>query len=109
MIVRFTRSGGFSGIRLTSQVDTASLPPDQADAVRRMVEGADFRNLPETTTAPATRGADRFEYVVTVEEEGRQHTVRTTDAAVPDALRPLLDYLTKAARARGSGGGGGRP
>ena len=98
--VRFERSGGFAGMTLAREVDAASLPPDEARRLRELVEGADFFALPPAG-APG-RGADRFQYVVEVEQGGRRHAVRTGDDA-PQALQPLLDYLTRLARKPGAG------
>ena len=102
MRISFERSGGFAGLTLTAELDTASLPADDADQVQKMVEAAGFFQLPASIPA-AARGADAFQYVVTVEDQGRRHTVRTTDLAAPDALRSLLQHLTKVAREKRGG------
>jgi hypothetical protein len=102
MRIFFERSGGFVGQTLTAELDTASLPPDEAHNIQKMLEAAGFFHLPASTTTPA-RGADAFQYVVTVEEHGKRHTVRTTDMAAPDALRSLFGYLTRVARQKRGG------
>jgi hypothetical protein len=102
MRIFFERSGGFAGRTLTAELDTTSLSPDEAQKIRKMVEEAGFFHLPASIPAPA-RGADALEYVVTVEEQGKQHTVRATEMTVPDALRPLLEHLTQVARAKRGG------
>ena len=43
-------------------------------------------------------GADQFGYSITVEDGDRRHTVLTNDGTVPASLRPLLDWLNRAAR-----------
>jgi hypothetical protein len=102
MRISFKRSGGFAGLTLAADLDTASLPLNEAHKVQRMVEEAGFFDLPASIPAPA-QGADAFQYVVTVEDEGKRHTVRTNDLTVPDALWPLLEYLTKTARTKKGG------
>jgi hypothetical protein len=102
MRVEFRREGGFAGIPLGAVFDAESLSAEDAGTLRELMEAADFFNLPATTT-PA-RGADRFQYVVTVEADGKRHTVRTTDAAAPEPLRTLLDFLIKLVRKRGKAG-----
>ena len=97
MRIQFERSGGFAGMHITATFDTDSLPPEEGDRLREMVEAADFFNLPPTS-ATRTAGADQFQYKVTVEAEGRQHTVETGDATAPDTLSPLLRRLTVLAR-----------
>jgi hypothetical protein len=95
--VQFERSGGFAGMKRAISVDTRTLPPEQAQELREKVNRADFFNLaPEII---GQKGADQFLHTVTVETEGRRHTVRTTDAAAPERLKPLIEWLTIQARA----------
>jgi hypothetical protein len=102
MQITYERSGGFGGLTLTAELDTASLPPDEAHDVQKMIEKAGFFTLPASTPA-LTRGADAFQYVVTVKADGKQHTVRMSDMAIPDALWPLIEYLTKVAKEKRRG------
>ncbi len=97
MRVSFERTGGFAGMRVTATIDSESLPPEEERKLRHMVEATDFFQLPATLQAP-TPGADRFVYRLTVESDGQRHTVEASDAAVPSSLRPLLEWLTAAAR-----------
>ncbi len=97
MRIQFERTGGFAGMRLAVTIDSEALSQEEAIRLRELVDAAGFFELPEEITTP-TPGADRFLYTLTVEVEGRRHTVRTSDAAAPAALRSLIDWLTKAAR-----------
>ncbi len=97
MRIHFERTGGFAGMRMTATVNTESLSSEEARDLHEMVEAAGFFDLPAVITTP-TPGADRFHYKLTVEAEGRQHTVEMGEAAVPEALRPLLQRLTAMAR-----------
>jgi len=99
MRISFERTGGFAGIRLTTIVDPATLPIEEANHLRQLVEAADFFHLPATIISP-TPQADRFQYRLTVEEKGRQHTVKVSEQAAPDALKPLIEWLVDAARRR---------
>ena len=104
--VEYERSGGFAGLTTRAQADAGNLAPEEADALRAMVEQAAFFSLP-AHVAPPARGADRFEHAVTVIDGERRHTVRVSEGAVPDTLRPLVDYLVARAR-RGAGSAEGR-
>jgi hypothetical protein len=112
MRIHFERSGGVGGFRLTAELDIdqgnaiygaarlkRSLSPDEVRRLREILDSADFFDLP-AAVPPSRQGADRFRYVVTVESAGKRHSVRTTDKAAPEALRPLLEYLTKIAMGR---------
>jgi hypothetical protein len=102
MRIHFERTGGFAGMRIAATVDTESLPPEEARELHQLVADASFFDLPPVMTAP-TPGADQFQYKLTVEAKGRQHTVEVGDATVVETLWPLLRRLTVLARsARGS-------
>jgi len=95
MQITVERSGGFTGMPLTRTVDTATLSPAQAAQLRHLLETADFFHLPATPSMPAQ--PDRFEYEVTIQEGDRNHMLRFGEAAVPETLRPLLNWLMKTA------------
>ena len=95
MRIHFERSGGFAGLRLQHELDTASLPPAEADEVARMVDSARFFELPQAIRATQP-GADRFLYKLSVDSGTQKHSVEVDDAATPENLRPLLKWLTAA-------------
>jgi len=94
MLIQFERRGGFAGIRKDTKLDTESLPSEKAQELLELIEKADFFNLPEKFPVPK-RGADYFQYRLTIEKEGTQHTVEVSDPAAPATLRPLLQFLSK--------------
>jgi hypothetical protein len=99
MRISFERTGGFAGISKKTTVDTATLPPSEAQELPRLVEAADLFKLPERITSPNPQ-SDRFQYRLTVEDNGRQHTVTVSEAALPGTLRPLIEWLNNAANKR---------
>ena len=99
MKVQWERTGGFSGMRMAGSIDSRSLSDADARRLHELVEAAGFFELPEELSGPAG-GADRFLYTLTVEIDGRRHTVSTGEAAAPAALKSLIGWLTKAARAK---------
>lgn len=100
MVIRFERSGGFAGIRLTATVDTEALPAKAADRVQKLIAEAGFYQLPANVGTSAG-AADRFEYTVMVEAAGKQHVVTICEAAAEPELRRLLEWLTQAATSKG--------
>lgn len=100
MRIYFERSGGFAGMRVSTTIDTESLGSEETHELQQLTDAAKFFALPAmiTTTSPA--GVDQFQYKVTIETEDRQHTVETGDASAPDTLLPLLQKLTRLARAK---------
>ncbi len=99
MHIDFLRSGGFGGLRLTVNVDLEQLEADEAALVKRLIDQAGFFDLP-ARLEPKLKGADRFEYQLTITSIDRSHTVQMSDSAVPDKVQPLIDHLTSLPRTR---------
>ncbi|MFB2896538.1 protealysin inhibitor emfourin [Aerosakkonemataceae cyanobacterium BLCC-F50] len=95
MRVIFERTGGFAGIRMTKTIDIDTLPESERNHLQLLIEAADFFELPEIITS-ANSQPDRFQYQITVEKSQRQHRVRVSEQAVPDTLRPFLEWLIRA-------------
>ena len=82
---------------LTVNVESGALSAEEEQEYQELVKDAGFFQLAESIDLPGG-GADRFLYKLSVEVDGRSHSVEVSDAAVPPELRPLLDRLTSAAR-----------
>jgi len=95
MKIEYERTGGFAGMRFATQVDTASLPRTDSDALRKLITESKFFDLP---SAIPSAGADGFMYKLTVEEKRRRHTIEVGDSAIPESLRPLVERLHQFAR-----------
>lgn len=94
--VRFVRSGGLAGMRTAAVIDSESLPEEEEKRLRDLIDRAGFFGLPEEIPGPAR--PDEFRYSITVEIDGKQHRVRTTETAAPEQLRPLIEWLNEAAK-----------
>jgi hypothetical protein len=97
MRILFERTGGFAGLKLKAALEAEALPPQQARRLRQLLEASQFFKLPLRLEAPVSR-PDRFQYRLTVENKNCIHTVQASEDAVPPEMRPLLDWLTAAAR-----------
>ncbi|MBL1174133.1 protealysin inhibitor emfourin [Pantanalinema sp. GBBB05] len=97
MQISFERSGGFAGMVMATDVDTANLPSEDAKHLRTLVEAADFFRLPTTIAAAQP---DRFQYQITVTDAGKVHSVSVDESVMPGTLRPLVDWLIQATRQR---------
>lgn len=93
MLIHFERFGGFMGRRMATTIDTSSLSPEEAQEWQELVTAANFFELPDHLAAP-TRGADRFYYKLSIENELQQHTVEASESALPPDLEPLLQRLS---------------
>jgi hypothetical protein len=91
MRINFERSGGFANISLKAEIDPAELPPERAKELKRLVEKAHFFDQPASSAPPSM--PDQFQYEVTIEDDGRSHTISTSDDAASDDLKLLFDFL----------------
>jgi hypothetical protein len=90
--ITFKRSGGFVGKGLRFQLKLDELPSNDARALIRLIEQAEFFNLPENLIVKFN--PDEYQYTITVDAGVICHTVRTNDTTMPPLLRPLVDELS---------------
>lgn len=99
MRIYFERTGGFTGLALATTVESDTLSQQDEQRLRQLIDEAGFFDLPAVLHDTAA-AVDQFGYKVTVEIAGRSHTVEATEGAIPPPLRPLLEWLARAARRR---------
>ena len=98
MRITLKRSGGFGGIRTTASLDISKLAPDTSAEIRRLIDGANFFNLPKTIHAERPQ-PDRFHYELTIEGEGQSHTVCIGEEAASSALKSLIAWVQRNSKA----------
>ena len=99
MKIYFERGGGFAGTHITATIDSKELTQDEGQELGELVNSSNFFNLPPLVTSKK-RGADRFNYKLTVETEGKRHSVVISEGAVTPELRTLLQWLTAKAKTK---------
>jgi hypothetical protein len=92
MKVSIVRGGGIAGLVTKTAVDGDSLPSEEAEQLRAKVEESGVFDLPARLTADSPQ-PDRFNYEVTVQDEGREHTVVASEEALPEGVRELVSYV----------------
>lgn len=90
--ITFERSGGVTGHEIYLDLDLDSMPKLDAERLLKLVEKADFLNIP--SNLGMTSSPDEFQYKITVDNGSEHHSVRTTDTTMPKALSPLVRELT---------------
>ena len=90
--ITFKRSGGFVGTGMRLQLALDELPSNDASALLRLIEQAEFFKLPENSIVKFN--PDEYQYTITVDAGVICHTVRTNDTTMPVSLRPLVDELS---------------
>lgn len=102
MKIYFEESGGFAGIDHNISINTDSLHPEEASELQRLVNNANFFDLPSEPAAASApsplRGADYLEYKITIEiNDNKKHSIKTTDLTMPHNIGPLITYLRRKA------------
>lgn len=95
--VTFRRTGGlFAGNVLTTSVSLNDLDDDQREELQRRLDQADLAALAERSPIRGA-GADTYQYDVVVDDGARRSQVVVAQTALPDTLRPLIDWLEQRA------------
>ncbi|PLZ95304.1 hypothetical protein CI594_14950 [Fischerella thermalis CCMEE 5196] len=96
MRISLQRTGGFAGISKKAIIDTANLSPEETQQLYQLLEAANFYSLPPKINAPANQ-PDRFQYILTVEENNQQHTLIVDEAALSETLKRLIEWVNNTA------------
>jgi hypothetical protein len=97
--IKYERTGGFTGIRLSADFDPNDLPDEQIRPLLDLLDEMDFDELPEQLTGSSSM-PDQFTYEITVKTTQWEHTVIAGDASAPDKLQELAHLLDRIARTR---------
>src|SRR6266498_4103573 len=98
--ITFKRSGGFIGRGMRFELNLNNLPISAVRNITRLVEEAQFFDLPENLIKNFK--PDEYQYTITVDAGITNHTVHTSDSSAPESLRPLLEKLSRLARGGGT-------
>lgn len=96
MRIQYAISDGlayFPGLIRPRTLDTETLPPDAARDLIESVSASGFFALPSQVGTIPTGAADMQQHTLTVEDNGRVHTVRILDSRRAPALQDLLQKV----------------
>jgi len=95
--ISYKRTGGIMGQEMAVDFNLDEMPDDISQRLHNLILESNFFKTPVQNTSMST--PDEFEYTVTIDAGNSMHTVRTTDTSMPESLRPLIEDLTKLAKA----------
>jgi len=95
--IKYERTGGFTGMRISADIEPNDLPEEQAQTLLDLLDDLDFPELPEFLTGDSSM-PDQFTYTITVESQEWKHTVVTSDESAPEKMQELLQILNRIAR-----------
>lgn len=95
--IKFERTGGFAGIRLTAEIEVNDLPEDQKNEILELLDETEFEELP-AKLAGRMPVPDEFVYSISVESEKRKYSIVSGESALPDDMQPLIQILESIAK-----------
>jgi hypothetical protein len=95
--IKFERTGGFAGIRITADIELDDLAEDQKREIIELLDEMDFDKLHEKV-AGKMPVPDEFVYSFIVEADKREYKVLAGESALPNNMQPLLEILTGIAK-----------
>jgi hypothetical protein len=96
MRVELLTEGGiafFPGLSKPIVVDSADLPPAEAQQLKQLVADARFFELPAAARALPKGGGDMRSHTITVKDGRRNHTVRLIEPIENHNEQALVDFL----------------
>lgn len=97
LTVSFRRTGGlFAGNVLTTSVSLNDLDDAQRADLQHRLDQADLAVLAGRSPIKGA-GADTYQYDIIVDDGAQRSEVVVAQTAVPDTLRPLIDWLEQRA------------
>jgi hypothetical protein len=99
MRIDYERSGGFANLQLSCNLNTDSMPQDQADELLKLVKSSKVFDIQQSDVTPVVGGGppDVFSYRLSLSEGDRQKTLSFNDVTAPASIRPLLVVLQRIA------------
>jgi emfourin len=85
------RGGGLAGIATRTELESAALPPAEAQALDEKVSESGLLSMPPQPATPPSH-PDELQYELTVDRDGDSHTVRLPEGALPDEVRSLIEW-----------------
>jgi hypothetical protein len=87
MHITVERSGGFIGVPMMRELDTANVTKQQAIELETLLGAADFFNLKDSLT----QESDRFQYCIKVNTSNQCHEIHVTETQMSDNLYALME------------------
>jgi hypothetical protein len=93
--VKAVRHGGFTGVPVTYEMDTASLAPGPARTLRDLVRAAGLFENPGIAERRFPQGRDLIEWEITATCGGSSRSLRCSEDALRPALAELIAFVRR--------------
>jgi len=96
-MINFKRTGGTMGKEMSMDFELENMPGELGQRLQNLLLESNFFEIPVVHNLLAN--PDEYEYMITVVAGNSLHSVHVSDTEMPKSLRPLVEELTKLARA----------
>ncbi|BAU12833.1 hypothetical protein LEP3755_33640 [Leptolyngbya sp. NIES-3755] len=96
MRVTLEQSGGFAGLMITKTIETQDLSPSEAQQLEDLVNGSNFFQL--NSIVESSPQPDRFGYTLTIERDGRSHSIDLSETNMPEKVKSIVDWVQTRSR-----------
>lgn len=98
MRIEFKMEGGiayFPGLSKPVSFDADQLPENARAELENLVKETNFFELPDSPVPPRKKGADYYQYRITIEAAGQRNTLHLADPVENPGLQKLVGLLRK--------------
>lgn len=99
LVAESTGLAYFPGLAQPVTIDCNDLPQAEAEEIQRLIDESRFFELPTASRTANRTLPDMWRYCLTIEDDGRCHTIRLTDPTGDPTLQALLDVVRAEAQA----------
>jgi Emfourin len=93
VIIKVERSGGFTGIPLSNEVDAKDLPPALVTTAKKIMINTKSSSSPPKSTP---RGAaDHYTYKISIQDGVNRRVIECNQHTIQDDLKLLIKYVEK--------------
>ncbi|GAP96137.1 hypothetical protein NIES2104_26720 [Leptolyngbya sp. NIES-2104] len=76
---------------ITKTIDTQDLSPSEAQQLEKLVRESNFFQL--SSIGEAFPQPDRFGYTLSIELEGRSHSIEISETNMPKSVKPIVEWV----------------
>jgi hypothetical protein len=90
--IKVERSGGFTGITSSNEIEVNELPASLEATVRELI---DRKQLPHVKRLTSKGAADYLSYKIIIREGTRDIEIKCSDIEMDHSLKSLVSYIQK--------------
>jgi len=91
--IRVERSGGFTGIPISKEMDSKDLPSELKDTAKKIMNNQNLSSIP--TKSIPIGAADHYIYRITFQDGANRKLIECNQYDIQDDIKLLVKYIEK--------------